>query len=69
MPPARMGLDVDAILVGRGRDDSMIAMAAWDIESGEAEEAPRTMTWRLVDFKADRRCEGGAGRRELNQRQ
>jgi hypothetical protein len=58
---ARTGLEVEAMESGRGTGDSRIATAAWDGRVGEAEDEPRTMTWRFVDLRAVNSCEGGAG--------
>jgi hypothetical protein len=51
---------VVAILVGMGRGDSRIDTAAVEGMLGEAEDEPRTITWRFVDLSAERRLEGGA---------
>jgi hypothetical protein len=61
-----MGLDVEAIFVGKGREDSMMATAAWEVVIGEAEDAPRTTTCRFVDFKAEKRWDGDAGMSQRN---
>ena len=45
--------------VGRRSGDSMMATAAWEPVNGEAEDEPRTITWRLVDLRAEKRWEGG----------
>lgn len=55
--------EVLAIEAGRGRGDSSIDTAAERGKEGEVEvdEEPRTITWRLVLFRAVSRCDGGAG--------
>lgn len=44
-----------------GRGDSRMVTAAVVGRAGLAEDDPRTMTCRLVDLRAERSCEGGAG--------
>jgi hypothetical protein len=57
---ARAAWVVVVILVGMGKGDSRMETAAVDGIVGEADDEPRTMTWRFVDFSAERRFEGGA---------
>lgn len=49
-----------AIDVGTGRGDSRIVIAAVEGRLGDADDDPRTMTWRFVDLRAERRLDGGA---------
>jgi hypothetical protein len=51
---------VVVILVGMGIGDSRMDTAAVDGMFGLADDEPRTMTWRFVDLRAERRLEGGA---------
>lgn len=51
---------VVVILVGIGSGDSRMETAAVEGILGEAEDEPLTMTCRFVDFRAERRLDGGA---------
>jgi hypothetical protein len=56
---------VVVILVGMGKGDSRMETAAVDGIVGEADDEPRTITWRFVDLSAVRRFDGGAHGSEL----